>query len=171
MTPSADPKARSSESSRIAVFVVSVFTLATFVFGTSAAGAQDSPTTVPPLRPPTTLAADAPGLQGSDCGPGNIVRPAYCGEEPESKDDPGGWLQVSLFFIVCVVVLGMGGFIWWRSRVIRRERRAAGLDPEDVARRRGAGLRPGETQPTRRSTRSDPVTDSSAKRPDSIAGR
>jgi hypothetical protein len=108
------------------------------------AGAQDSPTTVPPLRPPTTLEADSPTLQGSDCGPGNIVRPAYCGEEPESKDDPGGWLQVSLFFIVCAVVVGIGGFVWWRSRVIRRERRAAGLDPEDVARRSGAGLRPGE---------------------------
>ncbi len=109
------------------------------------AGAQDGPTTVPPLRPPTTLGADAGTIQGSDCGPGNIVRPPYCGEEPASRDDPGGWLQVSLFFVVCAVIIGIGGFVWWRSRVIRSERRAAGLDPEDVARRAGQGMRPGET--------------------------
>lgn len=128
-------------------------------FGSAAiAGAQDAPSTtapasdgggttlsVPPLRPPTTLAVDTPPqIQGSDCGPGNIVRPPYCGQEPKSRDDPGGWLQVSLFFIVCGVVIAMCLFVWWRSRVMRRERAAAGLDPVTVARRSGEGLRPGE---------------------------
>jgi hypothetical protein len=114
------------------------------------------PSTVPPLRPPTTLAPDAPTtlapeaptIQGSDCGPGNIVRPPYCGQEPESRDDPGGWLQVTLFFMVCAVVVGMVAFVWWRSRVARRERAEAGLDPVSVARRSGQGLRPGESPDT-----------------------
>jgi len=111
----------------------------------STVAAQDVPPTIPPLRPPTTLAPEAPTIQGSDCGPGNIVRPPYCGQEPESRDDPGGWLQVTLFFLVCAVVIGMVAFVWWRSRVARRERTAAGLDPVSVARRSGRGLRPGET--------------------------
>jgi hypothetical protein len=122
----------------------------------STVAAQDVPTTIPPLRPPTTLAPEAPTtlapeaptIQGSDCGPGNIVRPPYCGQEPESRDDPGGWLQVTLFFMVCAVVIGMVAFVWWRSRVARRERTAAGLDPVTVARRSGRGLRPGETPET-----------------------
>ena len=111
----------------------------------STVAAQDVPPTIPPLRPPTTLAPEAPTIQGSDCGPGNIVRPPYCGQEPESRDDPGGWLQVTLFFLVCAVVIGMVAFVWWRSRVARRERTAAGLDPVAVARRSGQGLRPGES--------------------------
>ncbi len=121
----------------------------------STVAAQDEPpapvataSTVPPLRPPTTLAPEAPTIQGSDCGPGNIVRPPYCGQEPESRDDPGGWLQVTLFFLVCAVVVGMVAFVWWRSRVARRERTAAGLDPVSVARRSGRGLRPGESPET-----------------------
>ncbi len=136
----------------------SVLALTVSVGMCTTAGAQDAPPTtapvadgsgttlsVPPLRPPTTLAVDTPPqIQGSDCGPGNIVRPPYCGQEPQSRDDPGGWLQVSLFFIVCGVVIAMCLFVWWRSRVMRRERAAAGLDPVAVARRSGEGLRPGE---------------------------
>ena len=125
---------------------------AAVLFGVSAlpstVAAQDAPPTVPPLRPPTTLAPEAPTIQGSDCGPGNIDRPPYCGQEPESRDDPGGWLQVTLFFMVCAVVVGMVAFVWWRSRVARRERTAAGLDPVSVARRSGRGLRPGESPET-----------------------
>ena len=155
------PDGRHPVTARLAL-VGSILAI-TISFGwTALAGAQDAPPptapapapaadaggttlSVPPLRPPTTLAVDTPPeIQGSDCGPGNIVRPPYCGEEPESRDDPGGWLQVSLFFIVCGVVVAMCLFVWWRSRVMRRERAAAGLDPVAVARRSGEGLRPGE---------------------------
>ena len=103
-----------------------------------------APTTVPPLRTPTTLAADP---FAENCPPGEIVRGPNCGREPQSKDDPGGWLQVSLFFLVCGVVLGIVGFVWWRARAARAERKAAGLDPVDVARRRGEGVRPSEKVP------------------------
>lgn len=136
---------------RVVGALVMVATMVLAVTGTGPmAGAQGAPgdpsptTSVPPLRPPTTLAPDDPVIQGSDCGPGNIVRPPYCGQEPESRDDPGGWLQVSLFFLVCAVILGMVAFVWWRSRVARRDRQDAGLDPVTVARRSGQGLRPGE---------------------------
>ncbi len=83
---------------------------------------------------------------------------------------------------------------WWRSRVARQRREAAGLDPVTVA--HGGDVRspahpatiqlapkpPAPTRPethrpervrqtVRRSTRRDPVADSSSKRPDFSAGR
>ena len=148
------PHARRSVTTRRALFGALLAIMVTFGWS-AAAGAQDVPPpsepaapstslSIPPLRPPTTLTVDEPQIQGSDCGPGHIVRPPYCGQEPKSRDDPGGWLQVSLFFIVCGVVIAMCLFVWWRSRVMRRERAAAGLDPVSVARRSGEGLRPGE---------------------------
>lgn len=97
-----------------------------------------APTTVPPLRSPTTLPDDP---FASNCSPGEIVQRPDCGREPVDAGDPGGWLQVSLFFLTCAVILGMVGFIWWRSRAARDERRRAGLDPVDVARRSGSGTR------------------------------
>lgn len=108
------------------------------------------PTTVPPLRTPTTLA----GAPLENCAPGNIVRLPNCGREPQSAGDPGGWLQVSLFFLVCGVVLLIMGFVWWRSRVARREREAAGRDPVTMARASGQGVR--------RSTRKEPVAETSS---------
>jgi hypothetical protein len=115
------------------------------------------------LRPPTTLAEDP---FAANCAPGDIVVRPDCGREPTEAGDPGGWLQVSLFFLVCAVVIGITGALWWRSRHMRDERRRAGLDPVDVARRSGEGVRPQE----RRSTRSDPVAETSSKRPEASAG-
>ncbi|MFZ4519129.1 MAG: hypothetical protein ACOYOP_12120 [Microthrixaceae bacterium] len=106
-----------------------------------------TPSTLPPLRTPTTLAQDP---FAENCPPGQIVRGPNCGREPQSKDDPGGWLQVSLFFLVCAVIIGIGAFVWWRARAARAERKAAGLDPVDVARRRGEGVRPTEKVPPSR---------------------
>ncbi len=154
--PSSRPERRRVLRPAAVALLVGLALTGLALVGTAPVGAQDDPgepapgtgtaqTTVPPLRPPTTLAPDDPVIQGSDCGPGNIVRPPYCGQEPESRDDPGGWLQVSLFFLVCIVVVGMVAFVWWRSRVARRERAEAGLDPVSVARRAGQGLRPGES--------------------------
>ena len=97
------------------------------------------------------------------CAPGHIVRLPNCGREPQSPTDPGGWLQVSLFFLICGVILALMAFVWWRSRVARREREAAGTDPVSRARATGQGVR--------RSTRSEPVAETSSKVPESNAGR
>lgn len=99
----------------------------------------------------------------SECSPGHIVRRPDCGVAPQSPTDPGGWLQVSLFYLICVAVLGIVGLVWWRSRVARRKRREAGLDPVTLARASGQGVR--------RSTRSEPTAETSSKHPEASAGR
>lgn len=70
----------------------------------------------------------------------SLTRPNE-GMEPQDPGDPGGWLQSSLFFIVCgaVILLALG--VSLRSRQIRERRRAAGLDPLDLARATGEGVR------------------------------
>ncbi|UDY34609.1 hypothetical protein [Dermatobacter hominis] len=110
---------------------------------------------------PTTTVAEVGPV--SDCSPGHIVRRPDCGIAPDSPTDPGGWIQVSLFYLICVAVVGIVAFVWWRSRVARNERRAAGLDPLTLARARGQGMR--------RSTRSEPVAETSSNRPEASAGR
>jgi hypothetical protein len=114
----------------------------------SSASSAQSDTTIPALE---------------SCSPGHIVRLPNCGREPQSPTDPGGWLQVSLFFLICGVILALMAFVWWRSRVARRERDAAGTDPVSRARARGQGMR--------RNTRSEPVAETSSKVPDASAGR
>lgn len=106
-----------------------------------------TPTTFPPIE---------------NCGPGHIVRQPNCGIAPKSPTDPGGWLQVSLFYLICVSIVGIIGFVTWRARIARRERAAAGRDPLTLARARGQGMR--------RSTRSDPVAETSSKLPEAKAG-
>ena len=102
-------------------------------------------------------------VQLENCAPGHIVRLPNCGREPQSPTDPGGWLQVSLFFMICGVLLAIMGFVWWRSRVARRARADAGQDPLSRARATGQGMR--------RSTRNEPEADTSANRPEANAGR
>lgn len=94
--------------------------------------------------PTTTLEREPlPGQAptGAECGPGNIVRHPDCGREPVDAGDPGGSLQVTLFFLVCAAVVGMAAAVWWRARRARARRRAAGLDPLELARARGEGVR------------------------------
>lgn len=98
----------------------------------------------------------------SECSPGHIVRRPDCGVAPKSPTDPGGWLQVSMFYLICAAVLGIAVFVWRRSRIARDRRRAAGLDPVALAKASGQGVR--------RSTRSDPVAETSSK-PEASAGR
>ena len=95
------------------------------------------------------------------------MRKPNCGIPPQSPTDPGGWLQLSLFYLICAAVVGMVGFVWWRSRVARNERRAAGLDPLTLARERGQD----SGQANRRSTRSEPVAEMSSNAPDANAGK
>lgn len=70
----------------------------------------------------------------------SITRPNQ-GMEPQSPGDPGGWLQSSLFFLVCGTVILMIIGVSLRARKLRVERKEAGLDPVDLARKRGTGVR------------------------------
>ena len=68
---------------------------------------------------------------------GNIIQKPNAGKPAEDPGDPGGWLQISLFFVIVLLVLGVAR----RSKVLRERRKAAGLDPVDVAKRTGEGVR------------------------------
>lgn len=73
---------------------------------------------------------------------GDIIPGPNEGSEPQDPGDPGGWLQVSLFFLVCGAILVIVGAVWLSSRRARRAQEAEGRDPVSLARARGEGLRP-----------------------------
>ncbi|HTN99547.1 MAG TPA: hypothetical protein VL068_02630 [Microthrixaceae bacterium] len=70
----------------------------------------------------------------------SVTRPNQ-GMEPQDAGDPGGWLQSSLFFIICGAVIVMCCIVWYQSRNAREKRQAAGLDPVSVAKSSGKGVR------------------------------
>lgn len=70
----------------------------------------------------------------------SLTRPNE-GMEPQDAGDPGGWLQSSLFFLICGAVIIMSGAVWYQSRNARNKRSAAGLDPVAVAKSTGKGVR------------------------------
>lgn len=72
---------------------------------------------------------------------GDMIPKPNTGMEPQSAGDPGGWLQVSLFFLICAAIVVIGLAVWWSSRRARARRAAAGLDPVSLARARGEGVR------------------------------
>jgi hypothetical protein len=80
-------------------------------------------------------------LPESNADLGRIIPAPNSGAEPEDPGDPGGWQQLALFVLVCVVILAMGAWVWWRSRIRRERRRAAGEDPVEVAKREGGDVR------------------------------
>lgn len=122
------------------------------------AGAQA--VTDDPVQPTTTISDVGPV---SECSPGHIVRRPDCGIPAESATDPGGWLQLSLFYLICGAIVLIVAGVWWRARQVRRRRRELGLDPVTLAR--------SSDQFSRRSTRSEPVDETSSKSPESSAGR
>ena len=153
-------------SARAALALVASLIAATVLLTTSSvATAQDVTDTPDGLQATTTVVGEVGPV--SECSPGHIVRKPNCGIPPQSPTDPGGWLQLSLFYLICAAVVGMVGFVWWRSRVARNERRAAGLDPLTLARERGQD----SGQANRRSTRSEPVAEMSSNAPDANAGK
>ncbi len=163
-----DPVRRTSSrrSARAALAVVaSVLALTVLVASGATAGAQDVTDAPDGAQATTTVVGDVGPV--SDCSPGHIVRKPNCGIPPESPTDPGGWLQLSLFYLICASVVGIVAFVWWRSRVARNERRAAGLDPLTLARERGQDGGHG----SRRSTLNEPVAATSSKDPEANAGR
>jgi hypothetical protein len=72
---------------------------------------------------------------------GDIIPEPNSGKAPETPGDPGGWLQVSLFFLICGAVIAMVVAVWLQGRRARERRAAAGLDPVELARQRGEGVR------------------------------
>lgn len=157
---------RPQGASRVALALVASLLTATVLLATGgAAGAQDVTDAPDGAQATTTVVGEVGPV--SDCSPGHIVRKPNCGIPPESPTDPGGWLQLSLFYLICAAVVGIVAFVWWRSRVARNERRAAGLDPLTLARERGQD----SGQGTRRSTLNEPVAATSSKDPDANAGR
>jgi hypothetical protein len=72
---------------------------------------------------------------------GEMIPRPFTGMEPQDPGDPGGWLQVSLFFLLVLAVVGISTGVWWTSRRARQRRDAAGFDPVELAKRRGEGVR------------------------------
>lgn len=144
------------------VLAVAVAAAATLLLA-GTAGAQESTdsTDSTSQQATTTVVGDVGPV--SDCSPGHIVRRPDCGIAPESATDPGGWLQVSLFYLISGSVVVILAGVWWRSRTLRNRRRAAGLDPLTLAKASGQGLR--------RNTLSEPVAATSSNSPDANAGK
>ncbi len=123
-----------------AVLSVAGFVLAVSwsVLWSAEAGAsivQDDPAPTTSVAPETTSTLPSGGELG------NIVPKPNSGREPETPGDPGGWQQVALFFLVCFAIAAMGSFVWWRSRVARARRSAAGRDPAKYAAEHGGDVR------------------------------
>jgi hypothetical protein len=128
----ADRQDRSTRTGRVSAAVLAVLLACAVSFGLGAllpstAAAQGGVTT-------TTDPIDNRRL-------GDIIPEPNSGKAPETPGEPGGWLQVSLFFLICGAVIAMVLAVWLQGRRARARRAAAGLDPVDLARQRGEGVR------------------------------
>jgi hypothetical protein len=130
----------------IAALVVSLSALVGLLtFGSGVAVAQSDDTVVTT----STLPTDNREL-------GNSLPKPNQGMEPQDPGDPGGWLQQSLFFLICAGVVVIALLVWRSSSRARQRRSAAGLDPVSIARSTGEGVRaPRRTVPVDES--SDPT--------------
>ncbi|MEI7886452.1 MAG: hypothetical protein WCJ04_03585 [Actinomycetes bacterium] len=72
---------------------------------------------------------------------GNSIQRPNMGMKPLSPTDPGGWLQVSLFFLICGAIILIACAVWYSSKKKRSKRADAGLDPVSLARATGKGVR------------------------------
>ena len=127
-----DPQVRTSSTRRRRVGLIALLSACILALGASpmlapSAGAQAGATT-------TTDPIDNRRF-------GDIIPKPNSGKAPETAGDPGGWLQVSLFFLICAAVVAIVFAVWWQSRKARERRAAAGLDPVELAKRRGEGVR------------------------------
>ena len=72
---------------------------------------------------------------------GNSIQRPNMGMKPLSPTDPGGWLQVSLCFLICGAIILIACAVWYSSKKKRSKRADAGLDPVSLARATGKGVR------------------------------
>jgi hypothetical protein len=89
----------------------------------------------------------------------HIIPQPNSGQAPKVQGDPGSTAQNLVFWGMCVGLLVIGGLVVLESR---RKLRARAEAEAEATRQAGAGE-------TRSSTRSDPVAETSAKSPESIA--
>ena len=165
MRPSPPSSARRIGATALAAMFA--LTLLVGVAATDASAQTDDTTADTTVQTTSTLPTDYRELGNS------LTRPNQ-GMEPQDAGDPGGWLQQSLFFLICggIVVIAL---LVWRSS--NRARPHAPLPARTPSRSLGPGVRACVTHPrttgpqTRRRMRSEPVAPTSVKRPDSSAGR
>lgn len=144
---------------RIATGVVGMLAASVVLLGAGVAGAQDrgtpdaaadatttdsSPTTAevqPAVEEPVGVTTTT--LPEDDSELGRIIPLPNSGREPTSPGDRGGWQQVTLFFAICAVIIGIGAYVWWRGRRNRAQLRARGVDRVEWARSHGGDVRDG----------------------------
>jgi hypothetical protein len=95
------------------------------------AGAQDDPGITTTTQPLTG---------GGDLG--HIVKRPNSGVAPRTPGDPGGWMQVWLFWLICAALIGMTLLVWYRSHRARAALKAGGHDRVTIARARAHGRGP-----------------------------
>jgi uncharacterized protein HemX len=119
---------------RIPVALASLLLVGVIFFaGSASASPTQDGSNVDPSETTTTLSPDG--------DVGRIIPLPNSGSEPNSPSDRGGWQQITLMVAIVAVIIGMSVWVWWRARKIRAKRSAAGLDPVDVARAKGADVR------------------------------
>jgi hypothetical protein len=110
---------------------------------------------MPPVRSATTTTyAFAPG------GIPSMLPKPNTGTAPRDADDPGGWGQYAVFYGILASGVIIFGLVFFESRRKLRAIREA----DGAAAAAGASR-----QPVAASTRSEPVADTSEKRPESSA--
>lgn len=119
---------------RSALLVLAVATLLLGPLAGSAVAQSSDPAGDDTVQTTSTLPTDNRELGNSLPKPGQ-------GMEPQDAGDPGGFLQVSLFFLICAAIVVIGLLVWRSSHRARARRAAAGLDPVAVARSQGQGVR------------------------------
>lgn len=145
----AAPRSRQASSPRAgarrsAMAGVALASMAVLLGAFLASGA--GPAAATPSHPAAASAAAEPGdttttLPRDNRNLGNSITKPNQGADPTSPGDPGGWLQVSLFYLVLGSIVAIAGLVWYNSRRARRRREAAGLDPVSIARAKGKGVR------------------------------
>jgi hypothetical protein len=125
---------------RLALLLLAVGTLLVGPLVGSAAAQSDAPASDDTVQTTSTLPTDNRELGNSLPKPGQ-------GMEPQDPGDPGGWLQQSLFFLICTAIVVISLLVWRSSRKARGARSAAGQDPVSLARARGEGVRAAPKDP------------------------
>ncbi len=105
-------------------------------------GAREvGPTGTPDPSPTTEYVPETTSTLPAGGELGHIVPRPNSGQAPETPGDPGGTEQVGLFWALLVVTAGITVFVWWRSRIARGKRDAAGKDPVTLAKQSGGDVR------------------------------